>query len=138
MSEIKTKATKGSVTQFINAIADESRRQDCEELVTMMTKATKSKPVMWGSAIVGFGDHEYTGASGKAAKWFKVGFSPRKAALSLYLMGGKDETLLAKLGPNSMGASCLYIKRLDDVHRPTLQKLIDTSVKRLRALARSK
>ena len=93
---------------------------------------------MWGPAIIGFGDHEYTGASGKPTKWFEVGFSPRKAALSLYLMGGKDVKLLAKLGPSStsgtdMQAGCLYIKRLDDVHQPTLQKLIDTSVKRLRA-----
>ena len=100
----------------------------------MMSKATKAKPVMWGPAIVGFGDHEYSGASGKPTKWFEVGFSPRKAALSLYLMGGKDaEAAREARRPNSMGAGCLYIKRLDDVHRPTLQKLIETSVKRLRA-----
>ena len=139
----KTKATKASASQFINAIADEQRRKDCKELVTMMTKATKAKPVMWGPAIIGFGDHEYFGASGKATKWFKVGFSPRKAALSLYLMGGKDEKLLAKLGPSStsgtsMAAGCLYIKHLDDVDRPTLQKLIDSSVRRVAALAKSR
>jgi hypothetical protein len=143
MAELKTKATKASAAQFISAIEDDQRRKDCKELVTMMTKATKAKPVMWGPAIIGFGDHEYTGASGKATKWFKVGFSPRKAALSLYLMGGKDEKLLAKLGPSStsgttMAAGCLYIKRLDDVHKPTLQKLIDTSVKRIPAIAKSK
>ena len=62
----------------------------------MMTKATKAKPAMWGPAIVGFGDHEYFGASGKATNMVSGGFSPRKAALSLYLMGGKDEKLLAK------------------------------------------
>lgn len=136
MAELKTKATKASVTQFINAIEDEQRRKDCKTLVTMMTKTTKSKPVMWGPAIIGFGDHEYTGASGKSTKWFKVGFSPRKAALSLYLMGGKDASLLAKLGPatlssTGMAAGCLYIKRLSDVDQPTLQKLIATSVKNL-------
>jgi hypothetical protein len=103
----------------------------------MMTKATKGKPVMWGPAIIGFGDHEYTGASGKPTKWFEIGFSPRKAALSLYLMGGKDAKLLAKLdkakaGGTKMAAGCLYIKRLDDVHEPTLQKLIETSVTRVR------
>ena len=107
----------------------------------MMTKATKAKPVMWGPAIIGFGEHEYVGSSGKALKWFKTGFSPRKQALSLYLMGGKDEQLLAKLGTKTMGtttmtAGCLYIKRLDDVHRPTLQKLIESSVKRLKTIAR--
>src|SRR5678816_2811697 len=115
MAELKTKATTASASQFISAIADAGRRKDCKELVAMMTKATKSKPVMWGTAIIGFGDHEYTGASGKPTKWFEVGFSPRKAALSLYLMGGKDAKLLAKLGSASgggtkMAAGCLYIK----------------------------
>ncbi len=104
----------------------------------MMTKATKTKPVMWGPAIVGFGARDFHGASGGSTRWFEVGFSPRKAALSLYLMGGKDKSLLAKLvkaktGGTSMGAGCVYIKRLEDVDKPTLQKLIDTSVKQLRA-----
>lgn len=136
MAELKTKATKDSVPKFISAIEGEEKRGDCETLVSMMSKATRAKPVMWGTAIVGFGDHDYTGAGGKATKWFEVGFSPRKAALSLYLLGGKDEKLLAKLGPKSMGAGCLYIKRLADVDKPTLQKLIDTSVKRLRTSAK--
>lgn len=134
MAELKTKATRSSVTQFINAIDDEERRKDCKALVDMMTKATKAKPVMWGPAIIGFGDHEYTGANGKSTKWFQAGFSPRKQALTLYLMGGKDKQLLAKLGPQSSSVGCLYIKRLDDVHRPTLQKLIADSVKRLKTL----
>ena len=141
MAELKTQKTTTSVADFINTIEDDQKRKDSKALVAMMTKATKTKPAMWGPAIVGFGDHDYFGASGKATKWFEVGFSPRKAALSLYLMGGKDAKLLAKLGPNSMSTSmaagCLYIKRLDDVHKPTLQKLIDTSVKKVRALKKS-
>ena len=142
MAENKTQPTTASVSAFINAIAEDDRRKDCKALVTMMTKATKAKPVMWGTAIVGFGDHEYFGASGKSTKWFKVGFSPRKAALSLYLMGGKDAALLAKLdkastGGTKMAAGCLYIKRLDDVHRPTLQKLIADSVRRVKVLKKS-
>jgi hypothetical protein len=140
MAEPKTKATKASVSQFINAIEDDARRKDCKTLVAMMSKASKAKPVLWGSAIVGFGDHEYFGASGKPTKWFKVGFSPRKQALSLYLMGGKDAKLLAKLGGHAsateMTSGCLYIKRLDDIHRPTLQKLIDESLKRLVKIAK--
>ncbi|MEP6782337.1 MAG: DUF1801 domain-containing protein [Acidobacteriota bacterium] len=136
MAEPKTKATKASVSQFINAIEDDARRKDCKTLVGMMTKATKSKPKMWGTAIVGFGDREYFGASGKPTQWFEAGFPPRKQALSLYLMGGKDQKLLAKLGRHAsftaMTAGCLYIKCLDDVHPPTLQKLIETSVKNLR------
>jgi Domain of unknown function (DU1801) len=138
VAELKTQKTTASASDFINAIEDDQKRKDSKALVAMMAKATKTKPVMWGPAIIGFGDHEYTGASGKATKWFEVGFSPRKAALSLYLMGGKDKKLLAKLGPISssgttMEAGCLYIKRLDDVDKPTLQKLIDVSVKRIRA-----
>lgn len=138
MAENKTQKTTASVSQFIDAIEDDRKRGDAKALVSMMTKVTRTKPAMWGPAIIGFGDHEYTGASGKATKWFEVGFSPRKAALSLYLMGGKDEKLLAKLdkastGQTKMAAGCLYIKRLDDVHMPTLQKLIETSVKRIRA-----
>jgi hypothetical protein len=142
VAELKTQKTTASVSGFINAIEDDQKRKDSKTLVAMMTKATKTKPVMWGPAIIGFGDHSYTGASGKATKWFEVGFSPRKAALSLYLMGGKDKALLAKLGPSStsgttMDAGCLYIKRLDDVDKPTLQKLIETSVKKVRTRARS-
>jgi hypothetical protein len=138
MAELKTKATKASVSQFINSIDDDQKRQDCRALVAMMTQATGAKPVMWGPAIVGFDEYEYQGSNGRKGKWFRVGFSPRKAALSLYLMGGKDEKLLAKLGPQTTGAGCLYIKRLDDVHRPTLQKLIATSVRRLGARATKK
>ena len=141
MAELKTKKNTASVTQFIDTIEDDQKRKDSKALVAMMAKATKTKPVMWGSAIIGFGDHEYFGASGKATKWFEVGFSPRKAALSLYLMGGKDATLLAKLdkastGGTKMAVGCLYIKRLDDVHKPTLQKLIDSTVKKIRARAK--
>jgi hypothetical protein len=136
VAELKTKASKASVSQFIAAIEDDQKRADCKALVSMMTAATKTQPVMWGPAIIGFGDHDYYGASGKPTKWFEIGFSPRKAALSLYLMGGKDPKLIAKLGKSSMGAGCLYIKRLEDVHTPTLRKLIDTSVKRLRARAK--
>lgn len=138
MAELKTKPTQASVTAFINTIADDDRRKDCKALVSMMTKATKSKPVMFGPAIIGFGDWEYTGSNGKTNKWFQVGFSPRKAALSLYLMGGKDPALLAKLGKvkvsgTPMAAGCIYIKCLDDVNEAVLQKLIDGSVKRLKA-----
>ena len=137
MAELKTKPTQASAAAFINAIDDEARRKDCKALAGMMTKATKAKPVMFGPAIVGFGDWEYTGSNGKTNKWFQVGFSPRKAALSLYLMGGKDPALLAKLGKvkvsgTAMAAGCIYITRLDDVNTSVLQKLIDASVKNLR------
>jgi hypothetical protein len=138
VAELKTKANTASVSAFINTIDDEQKRKDSKALVAMMTKATKKKPVMWGDAIVGFGDHDYTGAS-RTSKWFQVGFSPRKAALTVYLMGAKDKKLIAKLGPGAkMGGGCLYIKRLDDVDKPALQKLIDTAVKQLKATPKTK
>jgi hypothetical protein len=138
MAALKTQATKASVKDFISAIPDEQRRKDCQEIAAMMESATKAKAVMWGTSIVGFGDFEYAGSNGKSTKWFLAGFSPRKQALTLYLMGGKDQELLAQLGKASMGGSCLYIKKLDDVHRPTLRRLIAASLKQLKATARKK
>jgi hypothetical protein len=130
VAELKTKATTASVSAFINTLADEQQRKDSKALIAMMTRATRQKPVMWGAAIIGFGNHEYVGKSG-ASKWFQAGFSPRKAALTLYLPGGRDQKLLEKLGPGAkMGGGCLYIKRLDAVDKPTLQKLIDAAVRR--------
>lgn len=107
-------------------------------LVSMMTKATNAPPKMWGPAIVGFGDYHYKYDSGREADWFEVGFSPRKAALTLYLMGGKKKVLLERLGAHTQGVSCLYLKNLDDVHQPTLQKLIIESVKNLRKMVKQK
>jgi hypothetical protein len=138
MAELKTKATTASVSQFINGITDDQRRKDCKTLIAMMTKATKARPKMWGSAIVGFGDYRYRYASGREGDWFLAGFSPRKSALSLYLMGGKKKELLDKLGMHSRGIGCLYLKNLDDVHKPTLQKLIDFSVKDLKRMVKEK
>ncbi|MEY4095152.1 MAG: hypothetical protein RLZZ53_2351 [Acidobacteriota bacterium] len=132
MAELKTQATKASVSKFLNAVEDEGRRKDCKAVAAMMTKVTKAKAVMWGPAIVGFGDHSYTGSTGKSVDWFVIGFSPRKAAVTLYLMGGYDKALLAKLGAHKKGGSCLYIKSLDDVSTPTLEKLIALSVKNIK------
>jgi hypothetical protein len=138
VAELKTRATKASVSQFIDSIDDEARRRDCKTLVSMMTKATKAKPKMWGTGIIGFGDYRYKYASGREGDWFEAGFSPRKSALSLYLMGGKKKELLDKLGLRSPGIGCVYVKSLDGLHQPTLQKLIDLSVKNLRKMAKEK
>ena len=138
MAELKTRATRASVSQFIDAIPDAGRRKDCKALVSMMSKATGSKARMWGPAIVGFGDYHYKYDTGREADWFEAGFSPRKQALTLYLMGGKSQALLNKLGAHSSGVGCLYLKSLDDIHQPTLQKLITDSVKRLRKIAKEK
>ncbi len=135
MAELKTKTTGSSVSAFINAIPEDDRRRDCKALVAIMQKATKTKPKMWGPSIVGFGDYAYVNSTKKPQPWFQCGFSPRKAALTLYLMGGypKEGPVAERLGKFSAGGSCLYLKSLDDVHLPTLKTMIAQSLKRLKA-----
>ena len=130
MAELKTKPTGADVTTFLNGVADEQKRRDCFTLVEMMREATGAEPQMWGDAIVGFGAEHYRYASGREGDWPLIGFSPRKQNLTLYLMYGFEQhgDLLAKLGKHSTGKSCLYVKRLSDVHLPTLRELVNLSV----------
>ena len=134
MAELKTKATEASVEKFLDGIDDEQMRRDCLALVDLMGKATKSPPRMWGSNIVGVGSYRYTYASGRQGDWMLTAFSPRKRNLTLYVMPGfaGRDALMAKLGKHSGGMSCIYVKRLDDLHLPTLKKLVAESVKYLR------
>ena len=129
MAEPKTKVNNASVAGFLSAIPDAQVREDCRTITAIMQAATKDKPKMWGPSIVGFGLHRVVYAGGREADWMMMGFSPRKQNIVLY--GVKhDDALLAKLGTHSSGKGCLYIKRLSDVHLPTLKKLVSTSVKR--------
>jgi hypothetical protein len=131
MAELKTKKTNESVTGFLNEISDEQRREDCFAVAKIMEEVTKASPKMWGASIVGFGSYHYEYGSGRVADWPVTGFSPRKQNLTLYIMAGFDKhpDLMAKLGPHSTGKSCLYVKRLSDIHIPTLKKLIKESIK---------
>jgi hypothetical protein len=126
MAENKTKATAAMPASYVAAISDESRRHDCEQLVRLMSKATRQKPVMWGAAIVGFGTHRYPLASGKEGVICAVGFSSRKGDISLYGVAGnpKAQKTLSKLGKHKRGKGCLYIKRLADVDLKVLEQLI--------------
>jgi hypothetical protein len=135
MAELKTRPTDKSVETFLEGVPDERKRRDCFTVLELMKKVTKSEPRMWGPSIVGFGSYHYRYASGREADWMLTGFSPRKQNLTLYIMTGFDgsEELMARLGKHTTGKSCLYIKRLDDVHLPTLEKLIRGSVRRLKA-----
>ena len=135
----KTKPSKENVTQFLNGIENEQRRKDCKALAKLMGDITGEKPKMWGPSIVGFGEYSYKYETGREGDWFLAGFSPRKQALTLYIMGGfsKHDELMAKLGPHTNGKSCLYVKKLDDLHQPTLKKLITESVKYVRKNSRS-
>src|SRR5215813_175906 len=140
MAELKTKPTEASVKEFLNQIPDKARRDDCFTIAKIMEEITGAKPKMWGPSIVGFGTFHYKYASGREGDWLVTGFSPRKKDLTLYLMMGfeKHGELMKKLGKYSTSKSCLYIKRLSDIHVPTLKKLIKTSVKELQDYVTSK
>ncbi len=130
--EIKTKQTDSSVAAFIAQIPDEQKRKDSEVVLQMMEKATKEKPKMWGASMIGFGNLRYKSpATGREVDWFKIGFSPRKANLSLHLIVNmeKHAALLEKLGKHKTGVGCLYINKLADVDTKVLEKLIAAAVK---------
>jgi hypothetical protein len=134
-AEIKTKETDESVDDFLNGLADEQQRDDARRIAALMKKATGDKPTMWGAAIIGFGNRVYTSpATGREVDWMKIGFSPRKGNLSLYVLNGspKQEELLEKLGKHKTGKGCLYIKRLSDVDEKMLDQLIKQTMKELK------
>ena len=131
MAELKTKATRASLSTLLKTV-DADRRADCEELVTMMEKATGKKGVLWGAKIVGFGEHRLVYDSGRELEWFEVGFSPRKSELVLYGVT-LDPVALKKLGRHRTGKGCLYVKRLADVDATVLRGMIAASVNKKRA-----
>lgn len=130
-AELKTKKNGASVSGFINSIKDPVRKRDAKTVLKIMEDVTKEKPVMWGFSIIGFGDYEYTRSDKKTFKWMMTGFSPRAQNTTIYIMPGykfpEFDSLLKKLGSHKTGKSCLYIKNLDDVHLPTLKKIIKTA-----------
>jgi hypothetical protein len=131
MAEPKTRPTGASVDEFIDSLDSEQVRDDCRTIAALMQQATRAKPEMWGSSLVGFGRYQWQSASGKPVEWMLTAFAPRKANLTIYLwpeFEGRQE-LLDTLGKHSCGKGCLYIKRVSDVHLPTLKKLIAASVK---------
>ena len=126
LATIKTKPTASSVEDFISSIQDEQKRNDSLVVMKLMEKATKIKPKMWGSVMIGFGDVRYKSpASGREVDWFKIGFSPRKTNLSLHLIDLQRHTdALAKLGKHKTGMGCLYINKLADIDIKILEKII--------------
>jgi len=126
--ELKTKKTNASVAEFLAAIPEAELRADCRAVAKLMKAATGAPGKMWGASIVGFGDREYQGASG-TTRWMIMGFAPRKANLTLYLMGGiyHNPALLKTLGKHKTGKGCLYVKRLSDVDLAVLKDIIMAS-----------
>lgn len=135
MAELKTKPTAASVSAFIDAIPDAQKKKDARTLASIMRKATGSRARMWGTSIVGFGRYRYANTAGKDFEWMLTGFSPRKQALSVYIMSGFDgyAGLLKRLGKYKTGKSCLYVKTLADVDVDVLAELIEASVAAMRA-----
>ena len=131
---MKTVPTDASVDAFIDAVEDEERRQDCRTVAAMMAEVTAAPARMWGPSIVGFGSYHYRYPSGREGDFMEIGFSPRKRALTVYVMAGFSdyEALLAKLGRHSTGKSCLYLKRLADVDLAVLRELVESSVRFIR------
>lgn len=132
MTEAKTQTTDVDPADFIAAVEPERRREEARVLDALFRRVTGAQPLMWGPSIIGYGSYRTTYASGREVRWMRSGFSPRKARLSLYLMGGycdelaarhRDE-LLTRLGRHSTGKSCLYINRLEEVDRGVLEELV--------------
>ena len=130
MAELKTKRNDGDVEAFLNSVEDEKRREDSFVVLDLMRRVTGLEPEMWGGSIVGFGSYHYVYESGREGDWFQAGFSPRKQALTLYMMAGtgKHQDLYARLGKYSTGKSCLYIKKIEDIDLDVLEELVAASV----------
>lgn len=131
--QIKTKPTSASVEEFINNVNDEQKIKDSFVILEMMKKASGEEPTMWGGSIIGFGNKRYKSpVTGREVDWLQIGFSPRKANLSLYLnIAFKDYAkVFDKLGKHKTGAGCLYIKKLEDINMDILKELIEVSVKK--------
>jgi len=133
MVELKTRPTDASVEEFLAAVEHPQRRADGFELLRLMKEVTQEEPVMWGTSIIGFGNYHYKYASGREADWLKVGFSPRKRSLSVYLVLDMDEIsdLREELGKHRVGKGCLYINKLSDVDIEVLKKIIKRSYEAL-------
>jgi len=132
MAEIKTKQNNADVIEFINTFADtEQKRLDSFELLKLMQDFTGFEPKMWGPTIIGFGSFHYKSErSSQEGDWPLVGFSPRKAAISLYVFTGakEHEYLLKDLGKFKIGKACIYVKKLSDINQDVLKKLMKETI----------
>lgn len=133
MAELKTRKNDGDVDAFLDAIEDDTKREDSKAIRALMEEVTGTEAAMWGDSIVGFGERHMVYPSGRELDWFLVGFSPRKQNLTLYIMDGFEEYagILSGLGKHSTGKSCLYVKRLSDIDTGVLRELVESSVRHL-------
>ncbi len=124
MAENKTQPTRASVRAFVDAVENDTRRQDAHTLLAMMKRVTGVEPQMWGPSIIGFGIQHYRYDSGREGDMPRIGFSPRKGNLALYILTGRESAdLMARLGKHKTAVSCLYINKLADVDMTVLEEI---------------
>ena len=130
MSSNKTKPTATSIPLFLNSIVPEQKQKDSRKLYTLMERVTGAHGILCGTSIIGFGDYHYKYQSGREGDWFLIGFSPRKKALTVYLMCDVSHEKIAfeGLGKFTKGKGCLYIKKLEDIDLAILEKILKTSI----------
>ena len=126
MAELKNHPTEESVDEFLEGVPDPTRKADAQALRRLLEEVTGETPQMWGDSMVGFGTQHLHYASGRELDWFRVGFSPRKQSLTIYLPEGfsDHEELLSQLGPHTTGKGCLYVKRLAEIDQEALRRLL--------------
>ncbi len=134
MSELRTKQNDADVEAFLGAVGNDRRREDSFTVIELMKRITGEEPRMWGTAIVGFGSYRYRYASGRTGEWPRIGFSPRKQSLTVYVMPGfsRYDELLSRLGKHRTGKSCLYINKLADIDMGVLEDLIGSALDAMR------
>lgn len=126
MSELKTSPTNQKPEDFLETVEHPTRKSDGYRLLEIFKEVTEEEPVMWGSSIVGYGVYTYENTRGKEFEWPRVGFSPRKQSLSIYITSGFDgfQGLLEELGKHRLGKGCLYVNKIVDVDIEVLKKII--------------
>lgn len=135
-STIKTKVNDANIEDFINAVDNETRKQDGLKLLELYKRLTNEQPKMWGTSIIGFGQYHYKSErSRQEGDWMLAAFSPRKQNLTLYIMPGPENypELLAKLGKHKISRGCLYINKLADVDMGVLEEIIQLSYEDMKA-----
>lgn len=134
--EAKMKPTDNSVTEFIEQIESKKKKEDAYRLLEIFKEVTGMEPVMWGSSIIGFGKYKYTYASGHSGEANLAGFSPRKTAHTLYIMGEEQRTaeLLGKLGKHRSSKACVYVNKLEDIDVAVLKQMIKESMEHTLAM----
>jgi len=124
----KTTKNDNPVEFFLDSIKDESQRNDCYTIIELMKNITNQEPKMWGDSIIGFGEYHYKYDSGREGDFFKVGFSPRKGKISIYLnVNNFENEIFQKLGKYKTGKSCLYISKLKDIDINIFKEIITDS-----------